>query len=1065
MVPSFETVEAAAIPFVSLLYVFAGKHRRSDVGDLLKREESAGKISLHVLELDLLRSEEHDVTDETFWSSIIARVEAAEFQVVICTPPCNTHSRARNSNRAGPPPLRSKRWPLGFPWLEGSHKREVEQANSFVDKTFQICRSAHKAAAAFLLEHPEDLGAVTDGSAPASIFGLQEMFELATDTRARTAAFHQCPWLALTSKPTRVVSTLDLVCHNNKLWFTWPAFDTADVYLGPLPKQCGHRHRALIGRSSEVAGFRTAPAAAYPELMCKWLVEMIIRFCSKPKGGEMPSAKLQGTDTDFSNRLGGENLKTNDKKIIEEVTSDEEEPGLLRPRLDDFSPGRGPPLRATWAGKSRELHDGAGLCSPGRWHPKDRKPCEWQPLLMLRIGLMAIIRKHMGDPARLCIRLACGQFDSSPFSEEALREGRALLAETVAKESSFSIEQLLEVQENQPFLLRLLGELLRLVGDPDFRIYFSSLAGNFWDGVPVGPGAKMPRTPAVFERKVRFRQYDDSEFVADVANYQSAAGPKMSEILTKQFREEEAMGLMYLTTLDEAKRDFSDLRIAAQGAIEKSDDSWRILHDATHGVRVNLETKLKDQIRMPSAGDQRTIMKESHKFDPGPHFSLQFDVKMAHRRYLHRRKDWGLLACRSNDKAAEVWINRCGTFGFVCASYWWARLAGGIARLAIRFAFHQWVFQLLFADDNRIQACGKSKFDNLVLILFVWILVGTPLSWRKCRGGLSCEWVGYWVDYSRFELGISENRANWLITWGKRVIKNGLVHMRDFAEGLGRLSFSAGVLEYCRPFLAPLYSWVAATPRGAILTIPPVVRLTLSWIIGQLQEDRRQYPCKYAVEDLGVLFKTDSKGESDHVVLGGFECRGGKPTLESRWFSVRLTAQDCPFLFAKGHGSRTIAASELMATLIAVHLFVEVPTENTAAANRGMTHCQGVTDNQGNSFVISRFMTTKFPLSAVLMQLATMLSHRQLLLELTWVPRTENTEADALTNGEFEGFDPRLRLEVSLDLHPFTILKELVELGSAFEAELALHKEARKRAPLPDGAARRKKRRTKTLWG
>ena len=43
--------------------------------------------------------------------------------------------------------------------------------------------------------------------------------------------------------------------------------------------------------------------------------------------------------------------------------------------------------------------------------------------------------------------------------------------------------------------------------------------------------------------------------------------------------------------------------------------------------------------------------------------------------------------------------------------------------------------------------------------------------------------------------------------------------------------------------------------------------------------------------------------------------------------------------------------------------------------------------------------------------------------------------------------------------------RELVELGSAFEAELALHKEAKKRVPLSEGLQRKKKRRVKSLWG
>jgi hypothetical protein len=106
------------------------------------------------------------------------------------------------------------------------------------------------------------------------------------------------------------------------------------------------------------------------------------------------------------------------------------------------------------------------------------------------------------------------------------------------------------------------------------------------------------------------------------------------------------------------------------------------------------------------------------------------------------------------------------------------------------------VVQLLFADDNRLQACGKAKYEKLVLAVFLWVILGTPLSWGKCKGGLACDWIGYYLDYGRFELGISESRANWLVAWGERVVSDGLVSLREFASGLGRLGFCSGVLEY-----------------------------------------------------------------------------------------------------------------------------------------------------------------------------------------------------------------------------------------------------------------------------
>jgi hypothetical protein len=267
--------------FISVLYIFAGEHRKSDVGDLLYTMHISGEAEVNVFEVDLLRSPDHDVTVRVFWDSILARIKLKEWQVVIVTPPCNTHSRARNANNWGPPPVRSKLYPYGYPWLTGVHLQEVELANLFVELTFEACDAAHSVEAAFLIEHPEDLGATADLQQPASIFGLVKMRDLVQKTGAGTVALHQCPWGAPSSKPTRIVSTLDLSIpdEDNKLYHTWPVFSKTGQYEGPLPRNCGHRHKGLLGRSTSGGKFRTASAASYPAGMCRWIVRMIIKFC------------------------------------------------------------------------------------------------------------------------------------------------------------------------------------------------------------------------------------------------------------------------------------------------------------------------------------------------------------------------------------------------------------------------------------------------------------------------------------------------------------------------------------------------------------------------------------------------------------------------------------------------------------------------------------------------------------------------------------------------------------------------------------------------------------------
>ena len=36
------------------------------------------------------------------------------------------------------------------------------------------------------------------------------------------------------------------------------------------------------------------------------------------------------------------------------------------------------------------------------------------------------------------------------------------------------------------------------------------------------------------------------------------------------------------------------------------------------------------------------------------------------------------------------------------------------------------------------------------------VVIGVPLAWHKVRGGIEAEWIGYWLDLDRFEVGVSE---------------------------------------------------------------------------------------------------------------------------------------------------------------------------------------------------------------------------------------------------------------------------------------------------------------------
>eukprot|EP00973_Karenia_brevis_P003523 489601-Karenia_brevis.AAC.1 len=96
----------------------------------------------------------------------------------------------------------------------------------------------------------------------------------------------------------------------------------------------------------------------------------------------------------------------------------------------------------------------------------------------------------------------------------------------------------------------------------------------------------MPRTPAVYQRKVRWRTYDevwDGESLSK-ANYKSVTDNL--DAVEDMLREDVTLGHMRLEAENVAKAEYGQhLVMAAIGALEKGDNTFRIIHDGTHGVR------------------------------------------------------------------------------------------------------------------------------------------------------------------------------------------------------------------------------------------------------------------------------------------------------------------------------------------------------------------------------------------------------------------------------------------------------------------------------------------------
>ena len=78
------------------------------------------------------------------------------------------------------------------------------------------------------------------------------------------------------------------------------------------------------------------------------------------------------------------------------------------------------------------------------------------------------------------------------------------------------------------------------------------------------------------------------------------------------------------------------------------------------------------------------------------------------------------------------------------------------------------------------------------------------------------------------------------------------------------------------------------------------------------------------------------------------------------------------------------------------------------------------------------------------MELSCQLGLRRSCLHARWIPRLQNEEADALTNGEFDHFTEANRIPVDLNRLDFRVLHDLFEEGEEYVADLErLKKEAK----------------------
>lgn len=1106
-VENAKTGEALRSFTLKVLYLFAGAERKTSVVSYLKSMAAKKGWAVDALEVDLKRGDHFDLTQEGLQDSLVSRIVAGEFHVIICTPPCSTWSRVRCANMRGPPTLRTKDHLWGFPWVKRFEK-DLELGNALVRFSIRVWEAVSKHPFSFdgmvvfiFGEHPEDLGVVIREEdrariIPASIWQIQQIRDLvdSVENSLGTVAINQCCWGAPWRKPTRLIcnSKHVLVWGSNR----WPEFDSQGFYAGPLTKSCVcHISTSLVKESNDV-NFRTTGTDAYPPKLDEAIAAAIMAEFSGPStsgsvgGGGCPEVKGQssgvvpfepgrrnqrssGTDPDENGvdkkrKLGESPLdKSSDVRSREDSSGEAESVPIESPARA----GHGVPIRCWYKGKERSIHDGGGLCSPGRWPVKQRRQLSSESALGLAScckgeflkWVLSICNKKGDAVKEVFWSLAGGKGLTSPFSE-------------VIQEARESLDRKLELLGKSPrrrsgdrcseVNFRRLAAALEVVEDEDFE-WLEAAASS---GVRLGVDQTMPRVPAVFEEKVKWNlDFTDEEFRDTLAcNYRSAE--ENAEDIERQVMEEVEAGSIIAMRTEEAEEKYKGrLAVAALGAVPKELGSSvvRIVHDGSYSVDINHRIKVRDRMRFPMVDDAGGVLlqveKEVEEAQGAMRCSLLYDISRAHKLLPVDEQDWGLQGFRlpAGKQEGTVFLHTRGTFGVASAAYHWQRLAACLVRLVHRLGgFDLGLLHLLFADDGWLTALGPYFWRRMLFWLFCLELFEVPIAWKKVRGGLVVHWIGYQIDVQKFTKGISEKKVKWIVEWLERHRASGGVTGRDLKSALGRFSFVAGALQHVRPFLGPIFAWAAVLSPGTFAKFPEAVAVLLDFIQGEVVKEAMTRPRRLESRPV-EKFRVDAKAEADLIVIGGWEIPASGRTEDARWLSIVLNRRNAPWAYLKGEPFRNIASLELVAVLTAIMLFGK---GWECDMSRTVMSLSASTDNLGNTYVLNHFMSCKYPLSIVVMELAVQLKRLGLEMDLKWIPRGQNSEADSLTNSEFMGFDSSKRIIVEFEDLKFEVMDKLMAKAADLDDEIKLAKSSKEAKGDRPTESMHKRKRGQTRW-
>ena len=195
-------------------------------------------------------------------------------------------------------------------------------------------------------------------------------------------------------------------------------------------------------------------------------------------------------------------------------------------------------------------------------------------------------------------------------------------------------------------------------------------------------------------------------------------------------------------------------------------------------------------------------------------------------------------------------------------------------------------------------------------------------------------------------------------------------------------------------------------PRHSIQTVPPYVSFFLKFLADQVSQCRH-YSCDVKEFPARSTPRVDAQASDSRVGISGWlpsiRSDGSIDIWSSYWFSLELKRDAWSCIYEKSEKpSLIISTLEALAVLSSLLLFFDSPS---GSERKRVQVAPTWTDNRANGSALNKFLTPKFPASAVLIEMAVQLKKRSLQASVQWTPKTANRE-DSLANGNTQNFNP-----------------------------------------------------------